>query len=147
MLFGSICNIQQRCNEMLASCGSRWRLERQYDTFGWKMETTTRKRGALGGECWVQRRCWWSAQWNRTVPNSSWGELKGKWWKVGNETEERQSRQRCSDWDWAVVSQRRSTKKGWVRSVECIIGVQVGNEQLLSQAEVHGVGGIKCRMG
>ena len=33
MSFGSICDIYQRCNEMLASCKPKWGYERQYDKF------------------------------------------------------------------------------------------------------------------
>jgi len=36
------------------------------------------------------------------------------------------------------LSQRRSARKGGVRSIECIIGAPVGIEELPSQADEHG---------
>jgi len=52
MSFGSICDVQQRWNEMLASCESKLGFERQYDIFGWKKGSATRTRRVWGWEVW-----------------------------------------------------------------------------------------------
>jgi len=90
MSFGSICDIQQRCNEMLAMCESEWAFERQW-LFGWKWGATTNKkrRAKMGSAVWkrgVNRRCGRSAEWKR-LPNLGWG--------VPTEFEERPKRRGC----------------------------------------------------
>jgi len=58
MSFGWICDIYHWCNEMLASCESKWGYERQYNTLGWKMGTTRGK----------EERQMGTVVWKRGVP-------------------------------------------------------------------------------
>jgi len=67
MSFGSIGDIQHRCNDMLASCQSKWGFERKYDIFGWKGEQLLgekeRQMGSAVQRRGVHRRCRRSAEW------------------------------------------------------------------------------------
>jgi len=63
------------------------------------------------------------------------------------EIEGSRCRQRSTDGIEECLSPRRSTKNGWVRSVECIIGVPEGIEELPSLPKKCGNGGKDCRMG
>jgi len=45
------------------------------------------------------------------------------------------------------LSQGRCAKKGWVKSVECVIGAPVEIDDLPSLAKKHGMGSIQCGMG
>ena len=62
----------------------------------------------------------------------------GGGYRVQNEMEESQSSQRSTDGIGQYLCQRKSADKGWVRTVECIIGVPVGIEELPSRDEEPG---------
>jgi hypothetical protein len=66
---------------------------------------------------------------------------------VGNEIVESQSGQWSTDRIARCVSQRSGTKKGLVRSVECILEVAAGIEELPSHAEEWGKAGKESRLG
>ena len=68
MYFGSICDIQQRCNEMLATCKSKWSLRANMIILTKKRSDYHETRSA----CWgvlVSEWAVWKLWWRRTEPS------------------------------------------------------------------------------
>jgi len=90
---------------MSASCKPQWGYKRQYDTFGWKMGTTSRGKEA---------RQMWSVVWKRGVPQKvlEKREMKKMRVKFKLRSAENGGVKKCR-------TKLRSAIRGWCRSTEC----------------------------
>jgi len=140
MSFGSICDIYHRCNEMLACCEPEWWYDRQYDTFGWEMGTTSRGK---------QERQMGSVVRKRGVPQTVL-EKRGMKYKILKFTLRSAARGGCrsTEWNWGAP------KDGGFRSAEWNRGEPIqaeqstdGIEECLSQRRSAEMGwGKECGM-
>jgi len=122
MSFGSIWDILHRCNEMLASCEPKWGYEKQYDTFGWEMGTTTkgnaeREMGSFGWKRGVRQKVLEKRQMNKKsiklkLKSSQRGGVKECGMKLRSAE---RGGCRSAEWNWTAPMESGSSSAEWHR--------------------------------